>query len=334
MRSIFLCDDPAVIARVYAPQTVATLRQTAGLDATVYTAAHLRETPTAFADVDFVFSSWCMPCLTEAEIGAFLPSLKAVFYAAGSVQAFARPFLHGGVRVFSAWAANAVPVAEYTVAQILLADKGFYATAAHLSKGGDYGEALALREHFPGNYGACIGIIGAGMIGKMVIERLAAYRLSVMVFDPFLPDETAKTLGVKKCDLPTLFRNAQVVTNHLANNAETRGMLNYPLFASMPPYATFLNTGRGAQVVEDDLVRALRERPDLTAVLDVTDPEPPRADHPFFALQNCFLTPHIAGSSGDEVHRMAAYMAEEYERFKNGEQTRYEVTVDMLKTMA
>lgn len=334
MRSIFLCDDPAVIARVYAPQTVATLRQTAGLDAAVYTAKQLRESPSAFADVDFVFSSWCMPCLTEAEIRAFLPSLKAVFYAAGSVQAFARPFLRSGVRVFSAWAANAVPVAEYTVAQILLANKGFYATAAHLSAGGDYKEALTLREHFPGNYGACIGIIGAGMIGKMVIERLAAYRLSVMVFDPFLPDETAKTLGVKKCDLPTLFKSAQVVTNHLANNAQTRGMLTYPLFASMPPYATFLNTGRGAQVVEDDLVRALRERPDLTAVLDVTDPEPPRADHPFFALQNCFLTPHIAGSSGDEVHRMAAYMAEEYERFKNGEQTRYEVTVDMLKTMA
>ena len=334
MRSIFLCEDPAVIARVYAPQTAAALRETAGLDTTVYTAAHLKETPTAFADVDFVFSSWSMPSLTEEEIAAFLPSLKAVFYAAGSVQAFARPFLRRGVRVFSAWAANAVPVAEYTVSQILLANKGFFATAAHLSAGGDYKEALALREHFPGNYGACVGVIGAGMIGKMVIERLAAYRLSVMVFDPFLPDETAKTLGVKKCDLKTLFKNAQVVTNHLANNAETRGMLTYSLFASMPPYAAFLNTGRGAQVVEEDLVRALRERPDLTAVLDVTDPEPPRANHPFFSLKNCFLTPHIAGSSGDEVHRMAAYMEEEFQNLESGAPTRFEVTAEMLKTMA
>ena len=65
--------------------------------------------------------------LTEEQIAEYLPSLKAVFYAAGSVQAFARPFLNRGIQVFSAWAANAVPVAEYTVAQIILAGKGFYA---------------------------------------------------------------------------------------------------------------------------------------------------------------------------------------------------------------
>jgi len=100
------------------------------------------------------------------------------------------------------------------------------------------------------------------------------------------------------------------------------------------PYATFLNTGRGAQVVEEDLVSVLEKRPDLTAVLDVTDPEPPAAGHAFYRLQNCFLTPHMAGSMGDEVHRMAEYMAEEYRRNKAGAACRYEVSVEMLRTMA
>ena len=103
----------------------------------------------------------------------------------------------------------------------------------------------------------------------------------------------------------------------------------------MIPYSTFINTGRGAQLVEADLVRILEERADLTAVLDVTDPkEPPERDHPFYSLPNCFLTPHIAGSLGSEVVRMAEYMAEEFEAYLKGEPTRYEVSLKMLETMA
>ena len=333
MNALFLCERPEVIGQVYAPETQTTLRELVGLEERVYAASNLRRTPEEFAAVRYVFSTWGMPSLDEETIRRCLPSLRAVFYAAGSVQAFARPFLNSGVRVFSAWAANAVPVAEYVVSQIVLANKGFYA-AAQLASRGDYAGAMRLRGRYPGNYGACVGIIGAGMIGRRVIRMLQAYRLRVIVFDPFLSEADAAALAVEKSDLPTLFRTAQVVSNHLADNAETRGMLTYPLFASMRPYATFLNTGRGAQVVETDLVRALRERVDLTAVLDVTAPEPPAAESPFFSLKNCFLTPHMAGSGGDEVHRMADYMVEECRRLLTGEAVRYEVTAEMLKTMA
>lgn len=74
----------------------------------------------------YLFSTWGMPALGKEQIRAYFPSLKAVFYAAGSVQGFAREYLEAGVQVFSAWAANAVPVAEFTVAQILLAGKGYF----------------------------------------------------------------------------------------------------------------------------------------------------------------------------------------------------------------
>jgi phosphoglycerate dehydrogenase-like enzyme len=137
-----------------------------------------------------------------------------------------------------------------------------------------------------------------------------------------------------RCSLDELFARCSVVSNHLPNNAETRGMLTYALFSKMLPYATFLNTGRGAQVVEDDLVRILSERPDLTAILDVTDPEPSPAGHAFYTLPNCILTPHIAGSIGNEVWRMSAYMADEFARYQKGEPTQFEVSESMLATMA
>jgi phosphoglycerate dehydrogenase-like enzyme len=98
--------------------------------------------------------------------------------------------------------------------------------------------------------------------------------------------------------------------------------------------ATFINTGRGTQVVEDDLIRALCEVPERTAILDVTDPEPPLADSPFYSMENVFLSPHIAGSAGNEVARMGHYMLEEYRKLVAGEVCKYEVTEKMLATMA
>ena len=321
MKTIYLCEKASTIAKVY------------GVDGAVYTKDDVLNDPESFAKTEYIFSTWGMPKFSEEEIRRCLPNLKALFYAAGTVQAFARPFLNCGVKVFSAWAVNVVPVAEYTVAQIVLANKGFFGSS-RMHKAGDHLQALDYFYAFPGNYGVKVGIIGAGMVGKLVIEMLKAYRLEVLVFDPFLPDEKAAELGVTKCSLQTLFAECSVVSNHLANNPQTAGMLRYEHFSAMKPYATFLNTGRGAQVVEADLARALTERSDLTAILDVTFPEPPEPGHPFYALPNCILTPHIAGSSGNEVARMGEYMLQEYEQFLQNKPCRYEVTLEMLKTMA
>ena len=332
-KAIFLCNDASVIARVYDAQTRAAISSLCELDETVYSKADVLADPTRFSDVEIAFSSWQMPVFTEEEIKACFPSLKCVFYGAGSVQFFARPFLACGVKVFSAWAANAVPVAEMTVAEIILANKGFFLSSRVFHKAGKP-EATKVFSICQGNYGETVGIIGAGMIGKLVINMLKSYYLKVLVFDPFLSESDADALGVEKCSLERLFSESFVVSNHLANNAQTVGMLNYELFKLMRENAVFLNTGRGAQVVEDDLVRILREREDLTALLDVTYPEPPVKDHPFYTLENCILTPHIAGSAGQEVRRMGAYMARELECYLNGDKCAYEVSLEMLKTMA
>ena len=237
MRSIMLCNDANSVHYVYSDEMLQQLAEIAGLDAEIYSRDAVLAAPEAFADVDYAFSTWGMPAFEEAEIQQLFPSLKAVFYGAGSVQAFARPFLNCGVKVFSAWAANAVPVAEYTVAQIILANKGFFLTS-RLHKAYDHEASYDIRRKYPGNYGASIGIIGAGMIGKLVIQMLKNYHLPVKVFDPFLPDETAAELGVPKCSLEEVFSTCQVVSNHLANNEQEE--LNCSTTARTPQNITFI----------------------------------------------------------------------------------------------
>lgn len=315
MKEIYLCDRPENIRYVYQD------------DSKVFTKADVLASPEQFHETEYVFSSWGMPSFTEEEIRNCFPSLKAVFFGAGTVQYFARPFLHCGVRVFSAWGANAVPVAEYTVAQIILANKGFFKSKVFTGNNDSF-------QHYLGNFDATVGIIGAGMIGKLVLKMLKEYRLNLLTFDPFLPDETAREMGVQKVDLDTIFEKCNVISNHLADNEQTKGMLTGRLFEKMLPYATFLNTGRGAQVVESELIETLKKRPDLTVLLDVTEPEPPVAGSEFYTLPNCILTPHIAGSFANEVRRMGEYMREEYRKCVNGLPVKYEVTLEMLKTMA
>ena len=281
-------------------------------------------------ELEVIFSTWGMSELQEEHLDQ-LPNLKIVFYGAGSVQKFARPFLEREIRVCSAWRANVVPVAEYTLAQILLTNKGYYRNIQDCqTRDGRKSSPFKGR----GNFGATVALLGAGAIGRLVIDLLKPFHLDVAVFDPFLPDEAAAEMGVRKVSLEEAFRDGDVVSNHLANNEQTRGMLHGEHFSLLQDHATFINTGRGATVVEADLIAELEKRASLTALLDVTMPEPPEEGSPFYALSNVYLTSHIAGSLNDEVIRMADYMTEEFLRYEKGEALRHEVSLDMIDTMA
>lgn len=320
--------------RVYPTHRLEELREEAGLDLTLYSKNDVAENPDCAADAEVIFSTWGMPVFTEEEVRQYFPKLKAIFYAAGTVQAFARPFLNNGVRIFSAWGANAVPVAEYTLAQILLANKGFYLACRRSKDPESRNEAKKYSAAMPGNYGCKVGIIGAGMIGKLVLEMLRPFDLDVMVSSGSMTEERAAALGVRKASREEIFEQCQVISNHIADLPQTKGLINKDLLSRMQPTATFINTGRGAQVVEEDLIEVLKANPDMTAVLDVTWPEPPEEGSPLYSMENVFLTPHIAGSSGDEVQRMSAYMQEEFRKFIKGEPCKWEVTLKMLETMA
>ena len=333
-KAIFMGTEEA-IANAYNNETKALLAQSLEILPDYYTEDVLRDgrPHPELADVAYAFSTWGVAALTEEEIAFLLPSLRAVFYAAGTVQYFARPFMKRGVKIFSAWGANGVPVAEVTVAEIILANKGLFQTM-HKGGGRDWPEHDRAKPH-PGNYNTNVGVIGAGMIGKMVIERLRQYQLNILVFDPFLSAERASALGAEKVDdLPELFARCHVISNHLANNPQTVHMIDKRCFDRMEDNAVFINTGRGRQVVEADLIAALQEKPGRAAVLDVSWPEPPVPGSPLYAMDNVILTPHAAGSIGNEIQRMGEYMAAEYAALAAGRPTKYEVTEEMLKTMA
>lgn len=332
--AVFLNANPQNwIAGAYDEQTYAKLCGTLELSRNVVLSENLDSQRELLAKTSYIFSTWGMPQLTEEQIREYFPNLEAVFYAAGSVQHFARPFLNCGVKVFSAWAANGVPVAEFTVAQIILSGKGYFQGMRRMKEGGR--DAFENYAHsFPCNYGVKIGVLGVGMIGSLVLKMLQNYQFETLAYDPFASDEKLAALGAKRASLEEIFTECQTISNHIANLPTTQKILRYEHFSKMKKNATFINTGRGAQVVEEDLIRALREEPDRTALLDVTWPEPPEADSPLWTMPNVILSPHIAGSINNEVARMGAYMAEEYEALSEGRPVRYEVTIPMLETMA
>jgi phosphoglycerate dehydrogenase-like enzyme len=332
-RAIWLSETNSTqLDRVYTPAIQEELADLVNLYPAALDQKNIRQHRQAAAEAEFAFATWGMPRFIQEEVKEFFPNLKIIFYGAGSVQAFARPFLHSGVRITSASWANAVPVAEYSLAQILLANKGFYLNTRLAQQ--DTEAARRVAAGFPGNYNVKVGLLGAGAIGSLVIGLLKPFQFEVLVFDPFLAEERAAQLGVKKTSLAEIFASCQTISNHLANLPATQGILNKEHFSLMLDNATFINTGRGAQVVEEDLVAALREKPLRSAVLDVTWPEPPLADSPLRQLENVFLTTHIAGSSGQEVERMASYMVDELKRHLAGQKLFYEVTIEMLATQA
>jgi len=283
------------------------------------------------AHLEVIFSSWGWPELSVEQFRQ-LPHLEAVFYAGGSVKGFVRPLLERGITVVSAWGANAVAVAEFALSQTLLSCKGYFRNIRDCSSPLVRHAAEPFRGN--GNFGETVAVIGAGMIGKKLIELLGHFDLRVIVYDPYLDEDTARQLGVKKVGLEEAFEKGYVISNHVPSLPGTKGMIDKRLFQRMRDDATFINTGRGNTVVEQDLAQVFRERPTLTALLDVTDSEPPSDDSPLYAMPNVYVSSHIAGSIGNEVCRLADCCIEEFLAWEKGEPLRYAVTLEMLETMA
>ena len=284
----------------------------------------------ALAEVEFVFSGWGMPVMDEAFLAA-LPRLKAVFYGAGSVRGFyPAAARERGVILCSAWRMNAIPVAEFTFAGIIMSLKDVWQTQQAMSSPSQW----KLPPHAVGAYRTRVGLVSLGAIGQTVVKWLRRTDLEICVHDPFLDDERAASLGVTPLSLEELFATSHVVSLHTPLLPETQGMITAGLLGSMREGATLINTARGGLIDHTALIETLRARPDLTALLDVTEPEPPAPGSDLWTLPNVFITPHLAGSIGSECARMGWAMAEEFARYQSGQPLQHEVTEAIFKTMA
>jgi phosphoglycerate dehydrogenase-like enzyme len=329
-RGVFIL-NPEALASIYGEELAAEVGQTVDLVAPPQTADSVLAAPERLREVELVFSGWGGPRMDAAFLEA-APALEAVFYGAGSVRNLVTDaFWERGIRITSAAALNAIPVAEYTLSQVLFSLKRGW---AHALAARQQDEAGPRRLPVPGAYGTRVGIVSLGEVGRAVCERLRPFDVEVLAYDPYVPAPTFALLGAVPATLEALFESCEVVSLHAPNLPATRGMIRGEHFARMKPGATFINTARGDVVREDELAAVLARRPDLWAVLDVLAEADRSARSSLVALPNVVLTPHIAGSMGAECRRMGRGMLEELRRYLAGEPLRWEVTRERFERMA
>ncbi|MGW5774777.1 hydroxyacid dehydrogenase [Streptomyces sp. NPDC003863] len=283
----------------------------------------------ALAEAEILLTCWGATPLT-AEVLARAPRLRAVVHAAGSVKHHITDACwERGLRVTSAAGANALPVAEYTLAAILFAGKRVLRSAQR------YAELRTddtwLTESTPwGNYRRTIGIVGASRIGRRVVDLLRPFDVDILLYDPYV---TTPPPGTELTDLDDLCARSTVVSIHAPQLPSTHHMIGPAQLAAMRAGTTLINTARGSLVDEEALLPHLVTGR-LHAILDVTDPELPAPDSPLWTLPNVLLTPHVAGSLGNELHRMADQALEEVARYGRGEPFAEEVRVSDLQRSA
>lgn len=284
------------------------------------------------SQTEILLTGWGCPRIDEWVL-AQAPRLRAIAHAAGTVKDHLSPAVwQHGVRVTSAAAANAVPVAEFTVAAILLANKRVFQFQRR------YREVRQLRwwaAEYPGlgNYRKTAGIVGASHVGRKVMELLRPFDFTLLLSDPFVDAAAATALGGRKVELDELLRTADVVSLHVPALPETRQMITAQRLRLMRDGATLINTARGSLVDHAALESEVRSGR-ITAVIDTTEPEVLPPESPLYELPNVFLTPHIAGSMGTETQRMATLAIDEVERYIRGEPLRFEVMAADLARIA
>lgn len=333
VKAVYMMAEPLFEA-VYSKETQAKIAAQVEVIAPVITRDHVASNhlPEKLDQVRLIFAGWGAPQF-DKELLDKMPNLKVIFYAAGTMKSLLTEEVWArDIRITTANTANAIPVADFTLAEILFSLKNGWQMVNKLKE--DKTFVNGIFQPVTGIYQATVGIISLSQVGKMVIDRLKPFDLNILAYDPYASQADADKLGVTLVDLDTLFKQSNVVSLHTPLLPETTGMITGTLIASLPENATFINTARGAIVNEMDMIQVLNKRPDLMALLDVTDPEPAPADSPLYTIKNVVLTPHIAGSVGRERSRLGDVMFAESQRYLNGDDLVYEITEEAYRHMA
>jgi phosphoglycerate dehydrogenase-like enzyme len=328
LNGLYILWDHAFDA-IYGPDERADIAKLVNVPERAYTADEVKQNPALLKDVHVIFSGWGGPRLDQQFLDAAI-NLQAIFYGAGSIKAMVTPeFWVKKIPITSSYAANAVPVAEWTLAQILLSLKRFWSSAVQYKTSQQRG-----KPEMAGGYGSTVGLVSLGMIGARVARLMQPFDMKVIAYDPFASAERAAELKLELVSLEDVFRRSDVISLHTPWLPETVGMINGRLLSSMKAGATLINTARGAIINEGDLCRVLAERTDLWALLDVTHPEPPEPESPLWTLPNVVLTPHLAGSVGVECRRMGRLVVDELRRFIHREPLQWVIDEKRAQVLA
>lgn len=283
------------------------------------------------ADFDGVITSWGSCRFTE-QVLANANRLRIISHAAGSV----RPIVSNAVwerdiTVTNAADAISPSVAEMTLLFILASLRRLIPISNAMKNGAvwkreedEHGEELSHKT---------IGLIGLGSVARHLIGLLKPYDLEILAYDPYISDEGAESLGVKKASLRDVLANSDVISIHAPAIPETYHMIGEKELQLIQDGAVLVNTARGSILDEKALIAELK-RGRFVAALDVYEQEPLPLENELRKLPNVILTPHIAGLTVDSYYRTTELVVDDLFRFFNGEEPLHRVTRDMLETMA
>ncbi|EJJ28784.1 hydroxyacid dehydrogenase [Rhizobium sp. CF142] len=285
------------------------------------------------SEAEILITGWGAPYVGR-EVLALAPKLKLVVHAAGTVKGLVDAgIFEAGIVVSHAAEANAVPVAEFTLAAIIFAGKHVFRFRDLYVGDRHRDRTHPIQREAIGNYRRTVGIIGASRIGRRVIDLLKPFDYKILLFDPTIDAGQARGMGVYRVELDDLMRHSDIISLHAPSLPSTYHMIDAVKLALMKDGATLINTARGALIDEDALLDVLKTGR-IDAIIDVTDPEIPGPESAFYDLPNVFLTPHIAGAVGLERTRLGEMAADEAERFIKGEPLLYRLTLENLENTA
>jgi D-3-phosphoglycerate dehydrogenase len=285
-----------LIAEELSPATVEAL----GPDFEIRTCngADRGELLSAITDVDAILVRSATK--VDAEALAAAKKLKVVARAGvGLDNVDVKAATQAGVMVVNAPTSNIVSAAELAVALMLAAAR--HVSPAHAAlKGGEW-----KRSKYTGIelYEKTVGIVGLGRIGVLVAQRLSAFGMKVIAYDPYVQAGRAAQMGVRLVDLDTLLAEADFMSVHLPKTPETVGLIGAEQLTKAKSSLVLVNAARGGIVDEAALYDALKTGQIAAAGIDVFAKEP-CTDSPLFELENVVATPHL-GASTDEAQEKA-----------------------------
>lgn len=295
-----------------------------------FSSAHARA---VLSEIDILVTGWGCPMVTP-DVVKSAPNLKLIAHAAGTVKYMLSPAVYAaGISVTHAADANAVPVAEFSLAAIIFANKRVFEMRDLYREDHTRRSCYALANEPIGNYQRVVGLVGASRIGRKVAKFLEAFDYTVLLSDPFVQADDPITQSVELVALDTLMARSDVVSVHAPSLPTTREMIGAHQLKLMQHGATLINTARGAVIDEAALIAELQTGR-IQAIIDVTDPEIPPEGSPLYQLPNVFLTPHVAGAIGTERLRLGEMVVDEIERFVSGRPMQFMVEPEALERLA
>ncbi|HTT54933.1 MAG TPA: phosphoglycerate dehydrogenase [Streptosporangiaceae bacterium] len=257
----------------------------------------------ALADADAVIVR--SATTIDAEALEHAPRLRVIARAGvGLDNVDVEAATRAGVMVVNAPTSNIVSAAEHAVALLLAAARNVPQAMASLRRG------QWKRSAFTGVelQDKVVGILGLGKIGVLVAQRLAAFGMTVIAYDPYVAAARAAQLGVRLVGLDELLAEADFISVHLPKNAETTGLLSDRQLGQVKPGVRVINAARGGIVDEAALARALADGRVAGAALDVYATEP-CTDSPLFGLPNVVVTPHLGASTHEAQEKAGTQVA-------------------------